>query len=63
MKQFCNSFFKQSYFPGYLNVSGLLIALLFLTPAAAQVLDLPSAVNFVKAGDVDVSGNQITVEA
>ncbi|MEP7127597.1 MAG: LamG domain-containing protein, partial [Chitinophagales bacterium] len=63
MKQFCNSLFKLSYFPGYLNISALLIALLFLKPAAAQVLDLPSAINFVKVGDVDVSGNQITVEA
>ena len=30
---------------------------------SAQVLDLPSATNFVKIGDLDVAGTQITVEA
>lgn len=30
---------------------------------SAQVLDLPSATNFVRIGDLDVAGTQITVEA
>ncbi|MBX7107569.1 MAG: gliding motility-associated C-terminal domain-containing protein [Chitinophagales bacterium] len=51
------------HFAHCLKFHFLSIALLIATNGAAQVLDLPSATNFVKVGDLDVSGNQITVEA
>jgi hypothetical protein len=37
--------------------------LLLMKHGYAQVLDLPSATNFVRIGDLDVAGTQITVEA
>jgi gliding motility-associated-like protein len=37
--------------------------LLLMKYGSAQVLDLPSATNFVRIGDLDVAGTQITVEA
>ncbi len=50
-------------FHSFLKCCFLLFTLLSAGPLTAQVLDLPSATNFVKVGDLDVSGNQITVEA
>lgn len=63
MAHSCNNISNEHAFHSFLKCCFLLCTLVSTGPLAAQVLDLPSATNFVKVGDLDVTGNQITVEA
>lgn len=58
-----NPLFKLKPSFRFLKLISLPLLILLSFAGQAQVLDLPTATNFVRIGDLDVAGTQITVEA